>query len=471
MAAVTITMIRTYARRAEKSFPSFQLSEPDDVTSKKALQDSSWADGLRGLAAVFVVSSHMVIAFCRHLMLPSGSENGPPQLFQRPFFRLISQGSAWVAIFFILSGYVNALKPVKLARAGNVDTALSNLAVSSFRRSFRLFLPGVAATVLSWFLCQLGAYETARRSDAYWLYATSPGPSDSWGTAVEDLVAAIRMTWKFRGENPYDQPQWCMFWLLLASMIVFMTLVATVNLTPTYRVLIISVLYFLSWDWTRLIGDPFIGINVYAGILLAELSHSTYPASLMRYTRVLSPLLCVLGFYLCSFPSAYPNNAAWSRNLVILADRLFPDIPQLERFWPTLGAQIVTLSVIFSPALRRMLSHRFLLWLGKVSFPLYLLHGTFMRSLLAWVLYGGRLTVETEEWDDNVKEHYRVNRIPAPRPLVFFFVLPLWAVVVLSATHLWAVNVEPWFGVITAKCEDMMFGREGRSTALPVRMD
>lgn len=197
----------------------------------------------------------MVIAFCRHLMLPSGSENGPPQLFQRPFFRLISQGSAWVAIFFILSGYVNALKPVKLARAGNVDTALSNLAVSSFRRSFRLFLPGVAATVLSWFLCQLGAYETARRSDAYWLYATSPGPSDSWGTAVEDLVAAIRMTWKFRGENPYDQPQWCMFWLLLASMIVFMTLVATVNLTPTYRVLIISVLYFLSWDWTRLIGD------------------------------------------------------------------------------------------------------------------------------------------------------------------------------------------------------------------------
>lgn len=197
----------------------------------------------------------MVLAFCRHLLLPSSSVNGPPQLFQRPFFRLISQGGAWVALFFILSGYVNALKPIKLSRAGNVDTALANLAVSSFRRSFRLFLPGLAATVISWVLCQLGAYETASMSDAYWLYETTPAPSSSWGTAVEDLLAAIRMTWQFRGENPYDQPQWCMFWLLLASMIVFMTLVATVNLTPRYRVLAITMLYFLSWDWTRLIGD------------------------------------------------------------------------------------------------------------------------------------------------------------------------------------------------------------------------
>lgn len=212
-------------------------------------------------------------------------------------------------------------------------------------------------------------------------------------------------------------------------------------------------------------------MNVYAGILLAELSHSTYPAILTPYTQVLSPLLCLLGFYLSSFPSAYPENAAWSRSLVVLADRLVPGIPQLERFWPSLGAQIVTLSIIFSPHLRRILSHPTLLWLGKVSFPLYLLHGTFMRSLLAWVLYGGRATVETEEWNDSIQEHYKVNRIPAPRPLVFLFVIPLWAIVVFSATHLWAVKVEPWFGVITKKCEDIMFGREERPVPLPVRID
>ena len=46
-----------------------------------------------------------------------------------------------------------------------------------------------------------------------------------------------------------------MFWLLFGSMIVFMTLVATVNLTPRYRVLTLTLLYFLSWDWTRHIGD------------------------------------------------------------------------------------------------------------------------------------------------------------------------------------------------------------------------
>ena len=79
--------------------------------------------------------------------------------------------------------------------------------------------------------------------------------------------------------------------------------------------------------------------------------------------------------------------------------------------------------------------------------------------------------METEEWDDNAKEHYKVDRIPAPRPLMFLFVLPLWAVVVLSATHLWAVKVEPWFGAVTKKCEDRMFGKEGRTISLPVRND
>lgn len=44
-------------------------------------------------------------------------------------------------------------------------------------------------------------------------------------------------------------------------------------------------------------------------------------------------------------------------------------------------------SVLFSPPIRRTLSQEYLVWLGGVRLPLYLLHGPLMRSILAWMLF------------------------------------------------------------------------------------
>ena len=189
----------------------------------------------------------MVLCFARRLVYPCCSDDNTVLLFQRPILRLVAQGQAWVAVFFILSGFVNALKPIKLARAGNVENALSNLALSSFRRSFRLVLPAAAATIISWAICQLGAYEVAKNSDAYWLYTYTPTPSDSWGTAIEDLVNGLRATWTLGIENPYDQPQWALLYLFQGSMMIFIALLITVNLTPFYRAL--TLIFFAFWSF------------------------------------------------------------------------------------------------------------------------------------------------------------------------------------------------------------------------------
>ena len=197
----------------------------------------------------------MTLAFARYIIRPADSENGPSSLMQRPIFRLVAQGPAWVALFFILSGFVNALKPIKLARSGSVETALSNLAISSFRRPFRLILPATAATVISWFITQLGAYETAKNSNAYWLYITSPSPSETWSKAVEDLVSAIRTTWLYEPSNPYDQPQWALIYLLQGSLFVFAVLLLTINLTPRFRVVAVVACYFWSMNWSNVLRD------------------------------------------------------------------------------------------------------------------------------------------------------------------------------------------------------------------------
>ena len=197
----------------------------------------------------------MVLCFARRLVLPCCADDGSVTLFQRPILRLVAQGHSWVAIFFLLSGFVNALKPIKLARAGQNETALTNMAVSSFRRTFRLMLPAATATVVSWFICQLGAYETSRTSDAYWLYTYTPAPSSSWGTALEDLVLALRATWTFGVVNQYDQPQWALIYLLEGSMMVFCALLITTNLTPIWRATCLVIFALWSFDWSYQFRD------------------------------------------------------------------------------------------------------------------------------------------------------------------------------------------------------------------------
>ncbi|KAL8809174.1 MAG: hypothetical protein Q9200_003649 [Gallowayella weberi] len=457
--ATAVSLLSTYAEKANLN-PIL-----NENGYKRALQDTSWADGLRGIAAVFVMFSHMTMAFARWIVIPCHGKNGAAYLMQRPIFRLVAQGAAWVAVFFILSGFVNSLKAVKLARAGQTEPALSNLAISSFRRSFRLVLPATAATVLSWFITQFGAYDTAKKSDAYWLYTTSPNPSSSWGTAIEDLVHAIRTTWTYNPENPYDQPQWALLYLLQGSMFVFTALLVTINLTPRWRVITISLLYFWSWNWGIKLGDPMVGVNVFTGIILAELNHSEYPQRFSKLSPIFAPPLVVCGLVLMSFPSQFQDWAPWSDFLQRMFFKIAPRNAEMSRFWPTIGAQTLTFTVVMSPHLRRALSHRWLLWLGKISFPLYLLHGSFMRSILAWMLFSRQRLTEIEE------EGHRYTRYPLPGKLTFLVVMPIFMVILFTATHFWAIKVEPHFGTMTKTAEDIMFGKSENNTALPIRKD
>ncbi|KAL8841215.1 MAG: hypothetical protein Q9170_001004 [Blastenia crenularia] len=457
--SAAVSLFNTYAQKANWN-PSLE-----DNGYGKALQDTSWADGLRGIAAVFVMFSHLTIAFARWIVIPCHGKNGQMMWMQMPIFRLVGQGAAWVALFIILSGFVNSLKPIKLAKGGSIEPALSNLALSSFRRSFRLVLPATAATVISWFITQFGAYDTAKKSNAYWLYTTSPDPSSSWGTALEDLLWAIRTTWTYNPNNPYDQPQWALIYLLQGSMFVFTALLTTINLTARWRAMTITFLYFWSWNWGIKIGDPMVGPNVFTGIMLAELNHSEYPVRFAKLSPFFAPPIAFCGLSLMSFPSQFQDWTPWSDFLLRGFHKIAPAGAELMRFWPTIGAQMLAFSIVMSPHLRRALSRPWLLWLGKISFPLYLLHGSFMRSILAWLLFSRQSLTEIEE------EGKKYRRYPLPSTPTFLVVMPIFFGILFIATHFWATKVEPHFGIITKTAEDVMFGKGDKGTALPVRRD
>ena len=426
------------------------------------------------------------MAFARYIVRPGDGIGGPSRWMQAPVFRLVAQGPAWVACFFILSGFVNSLKPIKLARAGQVDTALSNLAVSSFRRSWRLFLPATAATIISWFICQFGGYETARLSDAYWLYITSPSSSPTWGLAIEDLFKAIQRTWTYNPDNIYDQPQWALLYLLQGSMLVFTALLVSIFLTPRFRVFCLAVCWFLSWNWGSRLGDrtgfqsfssvvclhfpAIVGLNVYAGVMLAELNYSRYPLLLSQYSPYFAPPMVLTALVFMSFPSQFHNHAHWSETLLRWHYKIAPPNAEVQRFFPSLGAQLLILTAVLSPHLRRILSQRYFLWLGKISFPLYLLHGTIMRTVLAWLLFSRSELVEMQE--NSGGQTYVLMKYPIPGYTMFFIAIPIFFVILFSVVHVWAQKVEPHFGIMTKYAEDLMFGRkQERPAVLPVRQD
>ena len=204
--------------------------------------------GLRGIAALLVVSDHISRSLAPSIVYPAMSESTPPVLFQLPFLRCLFGGRPSVALFVILSGFVNALKPIQQLRAGSIDDALSGVAKSAFRRTGRFILPAMIATILSWLLCQLGGYGLAKGVEAAWIRDTSPLPSSSLFGAIVDLLENLIKTWT-DGGNKYDMVQWALTFLLKASMMVYLTIVATAYVQPRYRMVIYAIMYCYFWTF------------------------------------------------------------------------------------------------------------------------------------------------------------------------------------------------------------------------------
>jgi peptidoglycan/LPS O-acetylase OafA/YrhL len=79
-------------------------------------------------------------------------------VLQLPFLRVLIQGRLGVSIFALVTGYVCALKPLKLYRQDKHEAAFVSISKSALRRFPRLFLPSAAATILSFVLCELGLF-------------------------------------------------------------------------------------------------------------------------------------------------------------------------------------------------------------------------------------------------------------------------------------------------------------------------
>ncbi|KAH6712297.1 hypothetical protein BKA61DRAFT_692092 [Leptodontidium sp. MPI-SDFR-AT-0119] len=138
----------------EPTFISRYHSSAKDVGSARRLSPTAYLDGLRGVACVAVYLHHLVINWFPDLRNKYGDSPKDRYFFQLPIIRVILDGRAAVATFFVVSGYAISYRALsKLHNDDNVGV-LDTLSSSTFRRCMRIYIPCAVAT----FICMLLQY-------------------------------------------------------------------------------------------------------------------------------------------------------------------------------------------------------------------------------------------------------------------------------------------------------------------------
>lgn len=215
------------------------------------------------------------------------------------------------------------------------------------------------------------------------------------------------------------------------------------------------------------------------GMLLSDLSYEmSFKELLEKYRwprRFVALCLVSAGLFIASYPGEHPEWSTWSNYMYEMSQYIFPPEVNIGKRYTALGVDMIILAIYISPSTKEFLSNRLLLWLGKQSFAVYLVHGTLLRVVLVWMLYG----ISGQPWEETVDENGNVIPpawLPLRPPWVVAISIPCWLVLVYICATLWTNYVDPFCARMTQKLENLMFEEDEKSpesipmTARPMPM-
>ncbi len=405
--------------------PSF-LHPTDPSRPVKRPHPSAWLDGMRGVAALFVVLNHCaMLAFSWNIRLGYGSRGGANLLIQLPFIRLIVAGAPQVAVFYVISGYALSYKPLKLARAGRFAEAGEAIGSSTFRRWPRLFFMPISVTLVSAIMCYLDFYGTTGWEGGMVHSRPPPQQPTFWAQMTDWAASVISLTDPFsrnlrRGRSyPYDQFLWTLPIEFDCSMALFLCQAAFNRIRPNIRLLFMLAISsyamryghwqvylftvgmiicdlqfaFSSAPPTPAPTTPARGsgaANPAVGEHRQGLADVPFPSAdaVARYSLVFSVVFYICSIYLLCFPEA--QHLPGKTPGFITLYNLIPEYHKMhgltDVFWVPLGATFLVLTVDRSPPLQRIYTHPFTAYLGKISYSMYVVHGPLLFTIGHWFL-------------------------------------------------------------------------------------
>lgn len=335
--------------------------------SVKAKDRLEHLDGLRGVAALIVVCVHGIIAFDFALytgLVKDSIYRWDIYISGAPFLILMA-GNFSVCVFFVLSGYV-------LSRAFSETKLL--ILPQVLKRYIRLALPILSVTLLSYLLLKFGLiknHELMKFTKSEWLGFQFNHTPSLTSALQEGLYGALLFD-----SALYNSALWTMSIEFYGSLILMAVFWLGKNLAKSAEV--------QRQIWIALlVGIALLGYSSYfslfaVGALLALLK---YP----RFSDRICLLLFVVGLFLGTIPySAEPWRAVKpfvEFKLVAFFPISYPH--NAITFFHSIGAILLVIVVDQWSLLRSALSSKIAKILGKISFPLYLVHIPILMSIVS----------------------------------------------------------------------------------------
>src|SRR5579871_5822151 len=136
----------------------------------------------------------------------------------------------------------------------------------------------------------------------------------------------------------------------------------------------------------------------------------------------------------------------------------------IPRAWASVCSILLVTSILFSPTTRKVLSHRFFVFLGSISFPMYLVHGTLIKTVLCWVFYE-LLPAPMEEITATIGKDGKMTTTTVellPSILwraIYCFVWVGWMGLLISLSVIWRNKVDALSIQVAKTVEEIMAGK------------
>jgi peptidoglycan/LPS O-acetylase OafA/YrhL len=320
-------------------------------------------DSLRGVAALTVVFHHF-------------SRICPPRgvhvLFHTPL-RLLIAGHQAVILFFLLSGFVLTLPYQKT----------NHLNYSSFlvKRVCRIYLPYLVALAFAVF-CDLHL-PSGGRYENYWLNLTWAEPVTS-RLIVEHILFLGNYDW-----SQFNTAFWSLVYEMRISLIFPFIALAVLRFRAIWLVLT-AIALSLAYLPLALLFSSVLHLGSRTAAINSTLT--LHYAAFFIIGSLMAKNLRAIGHWYASLNSAQAAALAFASLALYgfagassIVQRL--SIPEDLYDWPVAaGAMMLIVFAMHSRAVHRFLTSRVIHHLGKISYSLYLVHGTILFVLVHTLL-------------------------------------------------------------------------------------
>lgn len=342
---------------------SIERNESSGYTTKH-MSKLKYLDGLRGVAACVVVMHHFFLAFfpAIHSGLPKYAHADWDLWVSRNPLDLLFAGNFAVAVFFVLSGFVLSYR--FFAKG---DTAYPTAA--AVKRYVRLIFPIAFSLLAGYVLLKLGWFYnddifSVTKSD-YWL-GRNWNFEPNFFVMLRQIIYGALITFHFS----YNDVLWTMKWEFFGSLLVFanLALIGRVRHRWVFYVALILV-FWKTWYLAFVLG-----------MVLCDLYHHGHAfARELLSLRIVSVMLIIFGLLLGSYPNA-DVTGTWYE--LIRFDYFGTLHYQL---YHVIGAALLMLGLLYFRPLQWVLSRRPMVWIGKISFAMYVMHFIVITSLSSYL--------------------------------------------------------------------------------------